>query len=135
MTGRRIHRSAASRFRVWALGAALLAASLAPASPHHGWSWTESDYVEWQGEIVTVFVGNPHAYLEVEIDGAVWNVELAPPRQTINAGFTEDTASPGDAVTVIGNRSLDPDERRMKAVRITIDGRHYDVYPRRVPTD
>ncbi|MGO4837921.1 hypothetical protein AB4144_37325, partial [Rhizobiaceae sp. 2RAB30] len=65
----------------------------------------------------------------------IWKVELAPPRATEQAGFTEASASPGDEVTAIGNRSLDSSERRMKAVRIIVGGKTYDVYPSRVPAN
>ena len=41
----------------------------------------------------------------------------------------------GDPVIAIGNRSKDPSERRMKAVRIIVNGNTYDVYPDRVPTN
>ena len=41
----------------------------------------------------------------------------------------------GDAVTVIGNRDRDPAEAHMKAVRIVIDGRNYDMYPERIQAD
>ena len=68
-------------------------------------------------------------------DGAVWRVELAPPARTIAAGFTEDAAKAGDEVTAIGNRSKDKAERRMKAVRIIVGGKTYDVYPDRVPSN
>jgi hypothetical protein len=60
-------------------------------------------------------------------------VELAPPGPTTNAGFTEDVARPGDEVTAIGNRSQDETEKRMKAVRIIVGGKTYDVYPSRLP--
>ena len=42
-------------------------------------------------------------------------------------------APEGTSVTVLGNRSLDPEERRIKAVRITVGGRAYDMYPERIP--
>jgi hypothetical protein len=106
-----------------------------PALAHHGWSWTVEELSELKGVIREVYVGNPHARLDVDVDGQIWRVELAPPRATEQAGFTEASAKPGDEVTAIGNRSLDKAERRMKAVRIIVGGRTYDVYPNRVPSD
>ena len=67
----------------------------------------------------------------MDVEGEIWRVELAPPGPTTAAGFVEGVAEIGDEVTAIGNRSQDPDERRMKAVRIIIDGTNYDVYPSR----
>ena len=71
--------------------------------------------------------------LDVDVNGETWRVELAPPSRTIAAGFTEDTAKKGDEVTAIGHRSRDPNERRMKAVRLVIGGKTYDVYPGMAP--
>jgi hypothetical protein len=111
--------------------AALLAATAAFA--HHGWSWTEDGFFELKGLITAVYVGNPHATLDVDVEGESWRVEMAPPSRTIAAGFTEDVAKAGDEVTAIGHRSLDNAERRMKAVRVIVNGKTYDVYPDRVP--
>ena len=68
------------------------------------------------------------------MEGEIWRVELAPPAATIRAGFTEDAAKVGDEVIAIGNRSRDEVEKRMKAVRITVNGKTYDVYPSRTPS-
>lgn len=113
-------------FAVTALGTALA---------HHGWSWTEDGFFELRGTVKSVSVSNPHAIMEVHVNGDVWRVELAPPARTIRAGFTAETAKPGDEVTAIGNRSQDEGELRMKAVRVIAGGQTYDVYPNRVPAD
>ena len=120
-------------FRHAAAGLLALAATTLPAAAHHGWSWTEDAFFELKGVVRAVYVGNPHAALEIESDGETWNVELAPPSATQKAGFTEASAKPGDEVTALGNRSRDASERRMKAVRVTVGGKTYDVYPARVP--
>jgi len=121
--------------RLLSLSLALGLVASPSAFAHHGWSWTEDEYSELEGTITQVYVGNPHATLEIDVDGENWRVELAPPSQTVRAGFSEDAAKPGDTVTAIGNRSLDQNERRMKAVRITVNGKTYDVYPNRVPSN
>jgi hypothetical protein len=124
-----------ARFRIGvAASLALLAASL-PAAAHHGWSWTQDGFFELTGTITAIFYGNPHPTLDVEANGATWRVDLATARATQNAGFLEDTAKVGDEVTAIGNRSRDEAERSMKAVRITVNGQTYDVYPNRVPSN
>jgi hypothetical protein len=116
--------------------AAVLAAGLSlgaaiPALAHHGWSWTESGFFQLEGVITDIFIGNPHATLDVEVEGTVWRVELAPLGPTTAAGFVEGVAQVGDEVTAIGNRSADANETRMKAVRIIVNGTTYDVYPDR----
>ncbi|WEX09883.1 DUF6152 family protein [Chelativorans sp. AA-79] len=116
-----------------ALVVALPIALSLPALAHHGWSWTEDGMFELEGTITEIYVGNPHAALDVDVEGEIWRVELAPPSRTVAAGFSEDTAKPGDEVTAIGNRSRDDSERRMKAVRIIVNGNTYDVYPGRAP--
>jgi hypothetical protein len=115
------------------LGAALLALVALPAFAHHGWAWTEQGFFELTGVIKEIYLGNPHATLDVDAEGEVWRVELAPPGPTAAAGFVEGVAKPGDEVIAIGSRSADPNEKRMKAVRLIIGGTTYDVYPGRAP--
>lgn len=114
-----------------ALAAGLAAAFAVPALAHHGWSWTDSGFFQLEGIVADVYIGNPHATLDVDVEGEIWRVELAPPGPTTAAGFVEGVTEIGDEVIAIGNRSQDPDEKRMKAVRIVIDGTNYDVYPSR----
>ena len=74
----------------------------------------------------------PHPMLLVKADGVTWQVDLGNPSQTERSGFTGQSAKVGDAITVLGNRSKDHSQRHMKAVRITLDGKHYDMYPERL---
>ena len=115
------------------LALAFMAIAGGSALAHHGWAWTEDGFFELEGVITEIYIGNPHATLDVDVEGEIWRVELAPPSRTIAAGFTEEVAKAGDEVTAIGNRSREETERRMKAVRITVNGKTYDVYPDRVP--
>ncbi|MDF2620578.1 MAG: hypothetical protein K0S00_3237 [Xanthobacteraceae bacterium] len=118
------------------LSAAALAGVLALAAPalaHHGWSWAESEQMTLQGTIKTISMAPPHPVLHVTAkDGVLWQVDLGNPRQTADSGFTGDTAKPGDAVTVLGNRNRDSTKPHMKAVRITLAGKNYDMYPERI---
>ncbi|MBZ7920790.1 hypothetical protein LAC81_03185 [Ensifer adhaerens] len=105
------------------------------AYAHHGWSWAEADQIELKGTIREISMAPPHPTLQVEsVADGMWHVELGNPRQTERSGFVEGTAKVGDAVVVLGNRSLDPGEKRMKAVRITLAGKTYDIYPERIRT-
>ncbi|WP_087587099.1 DUF6152 family protein [Nitratireductor soli] len=123
-------RSARSGVPLLALGVLLL---VVPALAHHGWSWTEDGQFRLEGIITDIYIGNPHATLDVDVEGESWRVELAPPSRTIAAGFDEGAAAPGDEVVAIGNRSRDESERRMKAARIIVGGNTYNVYPGRAP--
>jgi hypothetical protein len=102
-----------------------------PVLAHHGWSWTESGFFQLEGVVADVYVGNPHATIDIDVEGTVWRVELAPPNATVNAGFTEDAVAIGDEIIAIGNRSVDENETRMKAVRVIVGDATYDVYPDR----
>lgn len=114
-----------------ALVIALTGALVGPALAHHGWSWTQSGFFQLEGVITAIYHGNPHVYMDVDAEGEIWRVELAPPGPTSTAGFVDGVASVGDEVTAIGNRSQDEAELRMKAVRVIVGGTTYDVYPDR----
>ncbi|MEK1933379.1 MAG: DUF6152 family protein [Pararhizobium sp.] len=108
----------------------------AGAYAHHGWSWAEADQIELKGTIREISMAPPHPTLHVatETDG-VWRVELGNPGRTEQSGFVKGAAKIGDPIVALGNRSLDPKEKRMKAVRITVSGKVYDIYPERIRTN
>lgn len=121
------------RSAIFMLGLAALAA---PVAAHHGWSWADGEQVRLEGVIEDISMAPPHPSLRVRAaDGIVWFVELGNPGRTERSGFTGDTADIGDAVTVIGNRDQDHSRPHMKAVRIVIEGRNYDMYPERIRSD
>lgn len=119
--------------REWLGGALIAALGVQPALAHHGWSWAEGEQTELQGTIEKISMAPPHPTLMVKAaDGRVWLVELANPRQTERSGFRGDSAKVGDPITILGNRNQDRSRAHMKAVRITIRGRNYDIYPERI---
>jgi hypothetical protein len=126
-------RAAVRPLRPVLLAAAILAATGAAA--HHGWSWAEGEQTTLQGTIHAVSMAPPHPMLQVAAADGVWQVDLGNPGQTERSGFRGDTARPGDAVTVLGNRNLDASKKHMKAVRVTVAGRDYDMYPERIRTN
>ncbi len=121
--------------KIFAQTLAGLALFATPALAHHGWSWTQDGQFQLTGNVVAVTYANPHPVIEVDVEGELWRVELAPLNATARAGFEENTAAAGDEITAIGNRSQEETELRMKAVRIIVGGETYDVYPSRAPTD
>ncbi|MGF6172442.1 DUF6152 family protein [Ensifer sp. 4252] len=105
------------------------------AHAHHGWSWAEADQIELAGTIREISMAPPHPTLQVETEkDGLWRVELGNPRQTERSGFVEGVAKVGDQIVALGNRSLDPNEKRMKAVRVTVAGKTFDIYPERIRT-
>jgi hypothetical protein len=100
---------------------------------HHGWSWAEEAQTTLQGTIQGISMAPPHPTLQVRAaDGQVWQVDLGNPNQTQRSGFRGDSGQVGDAITILGNRSKEAGARHMKAVRITLAGRNYDMYPERI---
>ena len=78
----------------------------------------------------------PHPSLQVKAaDGVVWLVDLGNPNQTERSGFAATSGKAGDAIVVLGNRHKDKTKMHMKAVRITIAGKNYDMYPERIRTN
>lgn len=119
------------------LALALLACVAVPLSQlavaHHGWAWAEDAQSTLAGRIESISMAAPHPTLQVtDAEGATWQVDLGNPGQTERSGFTGETAKAGDAITVLGNRNRDHARNHMKAVRITIAGKNYDLYPERI---
>ena len=116
-----------------ALLVASVAAASLPALAHHGWDWAQAEQTEMKGTIQKVSMAPPHPSLTVKAaDGVVWQVDLSNPGQTERSGYTGNSAKPGDAIVILGNRHKDKSKRVMKAVRITVGGKTYDLYPERI---
>jgi hypothetical protein len=129
MSMSRRHRS---QSKIALLGA-LLAGLAAPLAAHHGWAWAEEEQSNLKGVIQSVSMAAPHPSLKVKAaSGAIWLVELANPLKTEQSGFNAGSAKPGDRVVVIGNRDRDRSKPHMKAVRVTVGGKTYDIYPERI---
>ena len=112
-----------------------VALSAGAAMAHHGWSWAEADQIDLTGTITSISFAPPHPTLELNTADGAWRIELGNPNQTQRSGFVEGVAKVGDEITVRGNRSLDPDEKRLKAVRVIVADKNYDIYPSRIVTN
>jgi hypothetical protein len=102
------------------------------AFAHHGWDWAEDEQTELEGTIESISMSPPHPVLKVKAADGIWQVDLGNPNQTARSGFTGESAKPGDPIVVFGNRSLEKDKKHMKAVRITVRERQFDMYPERI---
>lgn len=129
------HAGPARRRRSFLLATAMCLCA-GPALAHHGWNWAVDEQSTLEGTIDAISMSPPHPTLRVKAsDGQVWQVDLGNPRQTERSGFRGDTASVGDPIRVLGNRAKEQGKAHMKAVRITIDGRNFDMYPERIGSD
>jgi hypothetical protein len=126
-----------NRRRIVQLALVAVGAAVArPALAHHGWTWAEDEQSTLTGTVVSISMAPPHPQLQVKAgDGVVWLVDLGNPGQTERSGFTATSSKAGDAIVVLGNRDKDKTKMHMKAVRITVAGKNYDMYPERIRTN
>jgi hypothetical protein len=105
--------------------------SARPLHAHHGWGWATDEEFEITGQIKDVRLGNPHGELTLDTEGEDWVVEIGQPWRNERVGLTEEVLSMGTSVTAHGHRSANESEHLMKAERLVIAGRDYDLYPDR----
>jgi hypothetical protein len=103
----------------------------AGAAAHHGWGWATDEEFEIRGTITAVRLGNPHGEVRLDVAGESWVAEVGQPWRNERAGLSAALLAVGRTITVHGHRSLKPDERLIKAERVVIDGRDYNLYPDR----
>ena len=104
------------------------------AFAHHGWAGQQQDQSEITGTLKTdVDLAGPHGTMQIVDDkGQLWDVTLAPAARTQNAGLKPGVIPVGAKVRIRGNRNSDLKKFEMKTVRVTYDGKNYDVYPDRI---
>ena len=104
---------------------------LAPLAAHHGWGWATGEEFELAGAVRSVRHGNPHGTMMLSTRAGVWTVEIGQPWRNQQAGLTQQLLRPGTRLVVHGHRSARSGERLMKAERIVIAGKSYNLYPDR----
>lgn len=102
------------------------------ALAHHGWGWATDRQVEITGTITDVRLGYPHGEVTLDVEGERWVIEVGQPWRNERAGLTEELLGEGRVITALGHRSAREGEKLVKAVRVVIDGKNYDLYPGRV---
>lgn len=119
--------------RSWAIAGALLLgmAPIAPLAGHHGWAWATGEEFELTGTVKNVRHGNPHGIMLLSTRLGEWTVEIGQPWRNEQAGLTPQLLRPGTQLLVHGHRSARKGERLMKAERIVIAGKSYNLYPDR----
>jgi len=102
------------------------------AQGHHGWRWTKDGKFEITGVVASAKLGNPHGVVTLNVEGKTWTIEVGQPWRNKRAGLTDAMFAKGKEITIIGSRSSKASERVVKAVRIRIAGKNYDLYPERL---
>ena len=109
-----------------AAGAGLMFAA-ASATAHHGWSSYDSDRpLTVTGTIERVSSGNPHVTVFVAGADGTWEVVLAPLSRMEARGADATVVQAGKTIEAYGYPSRDQ-AREMRAERITIDGRTFEL--------
>lgn len=84
------------------VGLAVIALASA-ALAHHGWShYDASKTLDLVGAVRSSTFENPHGTLQLEVEGKVWNVVLAPPQRMRDRGLTPEMIAAGAKVRVVG---------------------------------
>jgi hypothetical protein len=102
-----------------------------PVWAHHGWGWATEEEFQLTGAITAVRLGNPHGELTLDVKGERWIVEVGQPWRNEKAGLTHKLLSKGQVITAHGHRSAKKGQRLIKAERVVINGRSYNLYPDR----
>jgi len=103
----------------------LLMLALLPAGAlaHHGWShYDQNNVITLTGTIQSVGYEHPHGHVELQADGKLWQVILAPPSRMQRRGLAREALVPGITATVVGYRHRDHADE-LRAETITIDGK------------
>ena len=112
-----------------ALSLALLPA--APVAAHHGWAWATDKEFVLPGTVKSVRHGNPHGEMVLVTRSGEWTVEIGQPWRNQGAGLSPAVLKPGTRLVVHGHRSAKKNQRLMKAERIVIAGKSFNLYPDR----
>lgn len=115
-----------------AIALALTWSSSVLLTAHHGWAGYGGPEFEITGTVESPLnLGGPHATMKVNVDGKIWNVVLAPPPRTTQAGLKDGVVPIGAKVTAHGHRHRDPNVLEIKTERLTWNERVFNVYPDR----
>jgi hypothetical protein len=100
---------------------------------HHGWGGNEDKEFELTGTVTTgVSLAGPHATMKIkDAEGHIWDVTMAPPFRSQQAGMKEGLIPIGSTVLIHGHRNKDRNKYEIKTERVTFNGKVYNVYPDR----
>jgi hypothetical protein len=104
-----------------------LQAMAVPALAHHGWgSYDSTTVTTLEGTVQSVSFTNPHASVQLQSQGKVWDIVLAPPSRMSSRGLPDGTLKAGQTVSLDGYiHKSDPVE--LRAERIRVDGKSVEL--------
>ena len=102
-----------------------------PTVAHHGWAWATNEEFVLPGTVKSVRHGNPHGTMVLGTRSGDWTVEIGQPWRNEAAGLSPSVLKRGTRLVVHGHRSAKKRQRLMKAERIVIAGKSFNLYPDR----
>ena len=129
-------RTLSFRLRIFTFAVAALVAVVFPSSrtvsAHHGWGGYLDAEFEITGVVESpVSLAGPHATMKIRADGHVWDLVLAPPPRSQQAGLKDGMIPVGSKVTAHGHRHRDNNRFEVKTERLTWGDKVFNVYPDR----
>ena len=92
------------RRTVSAIASVLLVVAASTVFAHHGWSGYK-EVIEMSVTVTELKLGNPHDRLiATDESGKEWNLLLAPPARNRRFGFSEESVSVGDEISLFGQK-------------------------------
>lgn len=105
----------------------MLLSAVPGAWAHHGWSSYDAEKaVKVEAPLAEVRYRNPHAEVEVDLQGRRWQVILAPIHRMESRGLPGDAMRVGKQVTIEGYPRKDGTPE-IRAERITVDGKTIEL--------
>ena len=120
------------------LFAAVAFASGVQLYAHHSFAATyfEDKQQQIEGDLVQFLFRNPHSFVHVEVKDAKgevtrWAVEWGGGGQLGRSGVTRETLKAGDHVVIVGNPGRNPEDHRLRMLRLkrTQDGYTWGTRP------
>ena len=104
---------------------------LTPLRAHHStapFDMTRAHTIS--GEVTRFQWANPHSYIELEVNGQPWRLEIEAVNLLRRHGWTKDSLKPGDVIRCTGARAKDPAVFAQKCFTVEFpDGRKLIATP------
>ena len=111
-------------------GLALLLLAM-PLPAHHSTAPFDMTRPVTVSGVVTKFLwANPHSYIDLDVDGQSWRLEIEAVNLLRRYGWTKDSLKAGDRISCIGARAKDPATFAQKCFTVEFpDGRKLQATP------